>query len=581
MTKASKNDTQVKPGKKGKILLAVLPYWAPVLPPVGLARLKSFLQPRGYEVKVVDLIVKNEALEFYYDYFNVLKKCIPEEKRGNFKNIGHDVLRNHMMAHLFYEDETEYIELVKLVIYKSYYVHVDDSYIGELNEITAKYYKILEEYFLFLLNFEEPDVVGLTVYRDTIAPSMFVLKLTKEKYPHIKTVIGGGLFADSHIKGSPNYERLLEVTEDYIDKIIIGEGELLFLKYLQGELPADQRVYTQEDINGKQLDLKGAVPPDLSDLNIRKYSHLPGTASFSCPYRCSFCNEIQFRGKYRKRDIKDAVDEMIQLYNAVELNNVNSGHQLFFMTDSLINPILPGLARELIKRNVSLYYDGYYRADEAAVDPQNTLLWRESGLYRVRLGIESGSQKVLNLMHKGITVEQIRGTITGFALAGIKTTTYWVIGHPGETEEDFRMTLDLITELRNSIYQAECNPFLYHYSGQNSSEKWEESRMRLYPEKSRDMLIFDYWTLDLEPRREEAYERMHRFEKHCRDLGIPNPYSFKEIFEADERWKKLQKFAVPSLNEFSQEGEFISDNLNKRIFVQKSCHAEEDGDFNL
>jgi radical SAM superfamily enzyme YgiQ (UPF0313 family) len=184
-------------------------------------------------------------------------------------------------------------------------------------------------------------------------------------------------------------------------------------------------------------------------------------------------------------------------------------------------------------------------------------------------------------MHKGITVEQSRGTITGFALAGIKTTTYWVIGHPGETEEDFRMTLDLITELRNSIYQAECNPFLYHYSGQNSAEKWEESRMRLYPEKARDMLVFDYWTLDLEPCREEAYERMHRFEKHCRDLEIPNPYSFKEIFEADERWKKLQKFAVPSLNEFSQEGKFISDNLNKRIFVQKSCYIEEDGDFVL
>jgi non-ribosomal peptide synthase protein (TIGR01720 family) len=47
-------------------------------------------------VKIVDLIVKNETLEFYYSYFDVLRKCIPEEKRGNFKNIGHNVLQNHM-----------------------------------------------------------------------------------------------------------------------------------------------------------------------------------------------------------------------------------------------------------------------------------------------------------------------------------------------------------------------------------------------------------------------------------------------------------------------------------------------------
>ncbi len=572
-----KNPQAPRPGPK-KILLVLLPYWAPVLPPVGLARLKSFLQTNGYVVKVVDLIVKNEALEFYYGYFDVLKKCIPQEKRGNFKNIGHDVLRNHMMAHCNYENEQEYIELVKTLIYKSYYVNVADAYVRELNQVVATYYKILEEYFLFLLEFEEPDVVGATVYRDTIAPTMFVLRLTKEKYPHIKTLIGGGLFADSHMKGSPNFDRLLEVTKGYIDNIIIGEGERLFLEYLRGELPP-KRVYTMEDIGNEFMDLKNALPPDLSDLNIRKYSHLPATASFSCKYKCSFCNEIQFRGKYRTRDIKETVDEMVGLYRMVELNNVNAGHQLFFMTDSLMNPILDDLADELVKRKVSLYYDGYYKVDQAAMEVERIFLWRKSGLYRVRLGVESGSQKVLNLMRKGITVEQIRGALSSFALAGIKTTAYWVIGHPGETEEDFRMTLDLVEELKNSIYQSECNPFLYHYCGQNSSDQWQEQRMPLYPGKFRDMLVFDSWTLDADPVREIAYERMHRFVQHCKKLGIPNPYSFKEIFDADCRWKKLQKFAVPSLDEFGQTQECIDDNFQERRFAKTS--RPEDGDFNL
>jgi radical SAM superfamily enzyme YgiQ (UPF0313 family) len=566
-------------GKKEKILLAVLPYWAPVLPPVGLARLKSFLQSHGCDVKVVDLIVKNETLEFYYGYFNVLEKCIPTAKRGNFKNVGHDVLESHMMAHMHYEDEEEYIQLVKILIYKTYYVHVDDSFVRQLNEGVARYYEALEEYFLFLLDFEEPDVVGVTVYRDTIAASMFVLRLTKEKYPHIKTVIGGGLFADSHTVGSPNFERLLEATENYIDNIFVGEGEVLFLKYLRGELPKEQRVYTMDDINGRFLDLKGAAVPDLSDLNIRKYSHLPGTASFSCPYKCSFCNEAKFRGKYRKRGIKETVDEMVKLYQMVELNNVNKGHQLFFMTDSLINPIVTDLANELLKRKVSVYYDGYYKVDQAAMDINNTFLWRESGLYRVRLGVESGSQEVLNLMRKGITVEQIRSSVTNFGLAGIKTTTYWVIGHPGETEADFQMTLDLVEELKNFIYQAECNPFLYHYSGQNSADEWKDKRKLLYPAEARKMLIFDFWTLDMEPLREKAYERMHRFVEHCRKLGLPNPYSLKEIFDADNRWKKLQKFAVPSMDAFNEQDACIEESVNKRVFAKRV--EIDDGDFDL
>jgi hypothetical protein len=562
-----------------KILLAILPYWAPVLPPVGLARLKSFLQSNGYEAKIVDLIVKNETLEFYYGYFDVLKKYIPEEKRGNFKNLGHDVLHNHMMAHMNQKEKGDYINLVKILVYKTYYVNIDDSCAEELNHVVAHYFDILEEYILFLLEFERPEVVGITVYKGTLPPSLFVLKLVKEKFPYIKTAIGGGAFADTHAVGSPNFEQLLEYSKGFVDKIFIGEGELLFLKYLRGELPDSKRVYTREDIGGKTFDFNIIKAPDLSDLNLRKYAYLPATASIGCPFQCSFCNDYKFWGKYRRRDIKKTVAEMIEMYEAVELNNVNSGHQLFFFTDSLLNPAVTELAEEVIKSGISLYYDGYYKVDNAAGDVENTFFWRKGGLYRVRLGVESGSQAVLNMMHKGITVEQIRKAVTSFALAGIKTTTYWVIGHPGETEEDFRMTMDLVEELKNDIYQAECNPFLYHYSGQNSSGKWVNKRKLLYPEAAREMLVFDSWTLDIEPVREVTYERMHRFVEHCKKIGIPNPYSFKEIFDADARWEKLHKFAVPSLGNFSEDGKYVRDNLAQRTIAGKVSDCE--GDFNF
>jgi radical SAM superfamily enzyme YgiQ (UPF0313 family) len=561
---------------KQKILLAILPYWSPMIPPMGISSLKAFLHNYGYEVKTVDLIVKNESLDFYRDYFDALRECIPGEKQGNFNNIGHDVLQNHMMAHQNYKNEQEYIELVKLLIYKSYYVGVDDGNIRRLNKIVDDFYVMLKAYFLELLDKEKPDVVGVTAYKCTVPASMFVLKLTKEKYPHIKTLMGGGTFNETHAPDSPNFDTLLKATEDYLDKIILGQGELLFLKYLQGELPEEKRVYTKEDIGGKILDFNQLDIPDFSDLEMEKYPYLAATASASCPYQCSFCVASKVSGQYRTKAPKQTVAEMIRMYKKY-------GHQLFFMTDSLLNPIVTGLAKEFIESGISLYYDAYFRVDDASSDIRNTLLWRRGGLYRVRLGTESGSQRVLDKMDKGITAAQIKAAVSALAYAGIKTTTYWVIGHPGETEEDFQQTLDLIEELRDDIFQAECNYFLLHYSRQHHEHDWRKSIQLLYPGDALDMVLFQYYTLGpaIEPSRKEAFGRVHRFEAHCKNLGIPNPYSLSKHLEADKRWQKLHKNAVPAMADFINKRHYIDENKNIKMTLPAMNIRQEDDGFDF
>jgi len=64
--------------------------------------------------------------------------------------------------------------------------------------------------------------------------------------------------------------------------------------------------------------------------------------------------------------------------------------------------------------------------------------------------------------------------------------------------------------------------------------------------------MLETWVLDTPPSREETYKRLNRFVDHCKKLGIPNPYTLREIYEADERWKKLHPNAVPSLMDFLQ-----------------------------
>jgi radical SAM superfamily enzyme YgiQ (UPF0313 family) len=561
--------------KKDKILLVHLPYWIPLVPPMGIASLKDFIQKQreDCQVKTVDLNVEKQFKELYDRYYNVFRKYIPENRRGNFYHIGHDVLQQHMMAHINYRDETEYKKLVKILIDTIFFNDAGEEQVQEHIDIIREFYQRLENYFLELFKKEKPDVLGCTVFKGTLPAALFVYRLAKKTIPNIKTAMGGGIFISTLIQDTPDMEFFLEKTKDHVDKIIIGKGEYFLLKFLENKLPESQRVFTIKDIKEDIPKPSSTGTPDLSDFIVRNYPYVIASASKGCLHKCSFCNSSIFYGDYQPKPISQTVAEMMKFHETY-------GSRLFFMTDALLNPIITDLTREIIKSGRSLYVDGYFRVDEKSRDIENTLLWRQGGFYRARLGVESGSQRVLDLMGKNITVDQTRESLAGLSYAGIKPTVYFVIGHPGETEEDFQQTLNLLDDIRNDIWQAECNPF-YYYSGQPAADKWAARRKLLYPENAKDMLIIPTWIVEGEPSREEMYNRVIRFVNHCKKLGIPNPYSLEEIYEADERWKKLHRNAVPPLIELmNTNGDTSFDEVKKvKKFSVAQNKQQYAGDF--
>jgi len=559
---------------KQKLLLGLLPFWTPMIPPQGITQLKSFLEKKGYKVKVIDANIEIEFREIYQKYFNTLKHNIPESNWGNFYNIGHDVLRNHMMANLNHiqgNKDDEYIKLVDLLIYNTYFWKLDQSQLLYLDSIISDFYVKLEKYIKDLLEKEKPDVFGLSAHLGTLGASMAAFKLVKSMYSEIRTVVGGSIFSGELPLNSPDFEFFIEKAP-YIDHIIVGEGENLLLNVLNNEIPKTQKVISMKDIKYQRMNLDNIRLPDISDLEIERYPYNAGFISRSCPHQCKFCSVAGFFGEYREKKIERAVDQLVELYK-------RDGYQLFHMLDSLANPFMTELAKELIERDMSLYMDFYMRVSKEVCDPEITHLWRRGGLYRVRLGVETGSPRLLKLMGKEITVDQSRAAIKSLAQAGVKTTTYFVIGFPGETEDDFQQTLDFIEELKNDIWEMECNPFYYYYSGQTNADGWANKRMLLYPEYARDLLISQTWILRDDPTREERFKRMFRLTEHCKKLGIPNPYSTEDIYEADERWKKLHVNAVPGLIEFESNKNFINENKYiKKLILADNVHQEE-GDF--
>ena len=455
----------------------------------------------------------------------------------------------------------------------------------QLDRIPEEFYLRLKQYLTDLLDKEKPTVLGLTVYCDTFPASMAAFRWAKETTPSIKTVMGGGIFADQLAPGSPELDYFRERYHAYIDKIIIGEGEDLMLRFLRGELKETQKVYTLKDLYSRMgrsteknqesyIDLSAVDVPDYRDLDLPYYQCLAHYGARSCPYQCKFCSETINWGRYRKKDVGQTVRELIQL-------NRRHRYQLFLLTDSTLNPIVSDLAGEFIKSGVTIYWDGFLRAEPQVCSTSNTMLWRRGGFYRAKLGLESGSQRVLDLMDKRILIRQSEEALAALAYAGIKTTTYWLFGYPGETEEDFQLTLDFLEKNKDCIYEAHCNGFYYYLTGQANSEAWQKNNkgVLLYPEWAREYLVTQTWMLEEEPSRETTYSRINRFVQHCKKLGIPNPYSLNDVYAADERWKKLHKNSVPPVVELKNKKIVVEENKHVKAFSFAENKLQDEGDW--
>ncbi len=508
-----------------KILLVKPPFFTPWTPPLGIALLKSFLGQHAYHVRCFDFNTDSELWGTHHAYFAALQQLENTSINDGYSKLWW-ILNAHMLAYVNGASPADCSRVLDSII-PLYGIKHDRHVIQSLLPIVDKYFKRLEE-LTDRLDLADFGVVGASTYTTSLPSSLFFLKRIKQKYPYLMTVVGGGIFADDLAPGSYNLNVLLQ-EYPFVDHVVIGEGELLFLKLLQGEL--DKRVMSIADIEGTMLDIAESCLPDFSDLSLELYYHLTIEGGRSCPFQCQFCSETVQWGRYRKKPMSLFARQLVDLADRY-------GNKSFFLADSLINPYVTNLADELLKRKANILYDGYLRADEPVTNRDRVKLWARSGLYRVRLGLESGSAHVLGLIGKRTKPQIYSEVLKSLASAGVRTTTYWVLGFPGETEQDFQETLYFIREHRQHIYELEAHPYYYSPEGQVGSGQHEG--YSLYPDDVTQIVKFKRWDIrDRGPTREETFNRLRRLTQFAADLGLPNIYTMSERFQAEDRWQLL------------------------------------------
>jgi radical SAM superfamily enzyme YgiQ (UPF0313 family) len=163
--------------------------------------------------------------------------------------------------------------------------------------------------------------------------------------------------------------------------------------------------------------------------------------SRGCPYACAFCAQPLKSGHIRR--LKSAgriVEEMKHVRDRYGIRTFR------YAGSSTPAKLMREVAEKIVEQGLDVNYCSYGHFREFA--PDDAPLLKRSGTFGILFGIESGSQKVLDLLNKRTTVEQIRTGVKAAKNAGIFVVGSVILPAPGDTEATMRETFDLLTDVR-------------------------------------------------------------------------------------------------------------------------------------
>jgi len=246
------------------------------------------------------------------------------------------------------------------------------------------------------------------------------------------------------------------------DVIAIGEGEDTMLDLAQ---TLEKSGFTQESLSGipgiawlnvsnelitnpereKLKDMDLLPMPDRKAIDLQKYldawksRHGSNAVSIStmrgCPYTCKWCSRAVYGLSYRRRSPEKVVEEMRWIIDNYQPDT------LWFVDDvfTISHKWLRSFAELVEKEDVRIPFECITRADR--MNDEVLQLLKRSGCYRVWIGAESGSQRIIDAMDRRVKVDQVRDMIILAKKYQIQSGTFIMLGYPGETEDDIEETI--------------------------------------------------------------------------------------------------------------------------------------------
>lgn len=297
----------------------------------------------------------------------------------------------------------------------------------------------------------KPDLVGLSAFTTFATSAFFVAKEVKKMFPRTKVVMGG---PHATVKS----DEILKICPE-IDYVVSGEGEEAIkelVEYLEKKRIPIESILGLSYREGKKIrhnswrpltkDIDKFPIPDRSILvNEKKYSSEDMgliMTSRGCPYNCTYCASTK---GLSYRSVDSVIKEILLVKKKYGTTQFTFKDDSFTVDKSRVKD----LCRKIRKMKLSIKWECNTRVN--LIDKELLVTMKRAGCNFIKVGIESGSERVLKTMNKGITLDQGRKAAKLLRESGIHWTGYFMMGVISETEDDIYQTLKFMEELKPNL----------------------------------------------------------------------------------------------------------------------------------
>lgn len=335
----------------------------------------------------------------------------------------------------------------------------------------------------------QPDYVGFNMFTANFPSINNISLLLKQKLPDVRIVAGG-----PHVTLAKKI--VLEEAKS-IDFAICGEGEYALLELVQGKSlrNIDGLIYRDNGkivVNREREFIKNLdiLPfPQLTNIypntDILKVHYV--ITSRGCPYSCSFCaSPLLWKKKVRFRSADNVIAELRSLkeqgFNYIQFQD--DTFTLNYNTSKLLDKMIQE------KLNLSWTCDTHLNA----INAETLKKIKDAGCIRIKIGVESGNKEILKKINKGITPELVLEKIKLIKKYDLSVTSYFMIGFPGETDQQARETIELAKRIEADYYSLSILAPYYGTSFyddfiKKNGDKEIRKHWEYFYHQSRDMIL--------------------------------------------------------------------------------------------
>lgn len=375
-----------------------------------------------------------------------------------------------------------------------------------------------------------------------IKDALSVTEKVKAIYPDKHVVWGGwhpSLFPEETLAETP------------ADSVVRGQGEKTFEEMLE-------RIVHGQDLSGilgvtwksngkiisnaerpmQDINLFPAFNYDFID--VPKYETLSGRkqidyiSSQGCRFRCNFCADpFMYKRGWYGYSAQRISDELESLQKKYKFDHVHFQDETFFTSGWRVAEI----AEEFIKRKFDFSWFGTMRADQGARLSDDVFArCKESGLERVMIGLESGSQRIIDWMKKDIKISQVFESAEKCLRQDIAINFSVIIGFPGELDKDMDETIRVVKELRKMSTEFRVSIFYFKpYPGNEIADQLVAGGYEM-PKGIKRWSEFDYVTKGSPWISKEKFREIENFKFYQR-LAWSKPGPLSRYAQGVAKWR--------------------------------------------